>query len=444
MKRYLKSIIAVLMIVMCGASVFAGNPLVTNVRTADPSPIVYNGRYYIVCGQDEVSTSSFNMYAWRLLSSANMSSWTDHGQILRPDQVSWMPNNRAWASDIRYLNGYFYFYSANDAQVGVLRSSSITGSWTDVNGGPLIDSSTPGHAASDIDPMCYIENGTGYLFWGGSWNCRYARLNSNMTSLATSVMDVPGLNSYLEAPFVVKNGSTYFLFYAYGGWPSKIGYATASSITGSWTYRGIIGVPTGTGTNHSGAAYFNNAWRYAYHNEKLSGGNPHSRSVCVDTMTFNGSSINPIVYTDGNGGYSGYYALLASHSGKAADVYQQSTANGANVNQWGYWGGNNQKWEAINVSGNYYKFRNKNSSKMLEVADASTSNGGNVIQFEDNGHYCQQWEVLPAGDGYWSIKNRNSGKALDVSGASTSDGANLLQWTYYGSSNQKWNLLATN
>jgi hypothetical protein len=282
---------------------FAGNPLVTNVRTADANPLVYNDRFYIVCGQDEVSTNAFNMYAWRLLSSTNMRDWTDHGQILRPDQVSWMPNNRAWASCIVYRNGYFYFYASNDWQIGVLRSTSITGPYEDVNGRPIIDSNTPGHAARDIDPMCFIDDdGQAYLFWGGDGNCRYARLNSNMVSLATSVMDVPGLTSYLEAPFVIKTNGVYFLMYADSPWPSEIRYATSSSISGPWNYRGVIGTPTGSGTNHEGAAYYKGQWWYTYHTEELSNNNPYSRSVCVDKMYINGDTIQRIVYTDNNGG----------------------------------------------------------------------------------------------------------------------------------------------
>ncbi|MBN2546938.1 MAG: hypothetical protein JXB50_14145, partial [Spirochaetes bacterium] len=69
----------------------ADNPLFRTFRSADASPLVYNGRYYIVCGQDEVNTNAFDMYSWRLLSSADMSSWTDHGVILRPSSISWIP-----------------------------------------------------------------------------------------------------------------------------------------------------------------------------------------------------------------------------------------------------------------------------------------------------------------------------------------------------------------
>ncbi|MCL6589275.1 MAG: AbfB domain-containing protein [Firmicutes bacterium] len=290
--------LAVLVLVLLSTQVLAlvDNPILKNVRTADPSPLVYNGRFYIVCGQDEVNTSAFDMYAWRLMSSADMNTWTDHGVIARP--TGWMPANRAWASSLVYRNSKFYFYIATDSAVGVMTATNITGPYTDPLGRALIDKNTPGHANADIDPCCFIDDdGQAYLFWGGSGTCRYARLNSDMISLATSVMDVPGLTAYLEAPFVFKANGTYFLMYADQPWPSEIRYATASSISGPWTYRGIIGTPTGNGTNHEGAAYFNGQWYYVYHTEELSGGNPYSRSVCVDKMTISGNTISPISYT---------------------------------------------------------------------------------------------------------------------------------------------------
>jgi hypothetical protein len=303
MKNFLKTNFAIFFFLLLPAFCFANNPLVTNVRTADANPFVYNDTFYIVCGQDEVNPNTFDMYAWRLLSSTNMRDWTDHGQILRPDQVSWMPDNCAWAAGLAFKNNYFYLYTANDFQVGVMRATSITGPYQDVLGRALITASTPGHAARDIDPMCFIDDdGQAYLFWGGDGNCRYARLNSDMISLATSVMDVPGLTSYLEAPFVIKTNGTYFLMYADSPWPSEIRYATASSVSGPWTYKGIIGAPTGSGTNHEGVAYYKGQWWYTYHTEELSNNNPYSRSVCVDKMFINGNTIQAIVYTDNNGG----------------------------------------------------------------------------------------------------------------------------------------------
>ncbi len=284
----------------------ADNPLFRNFRSADPSPLVHNGRFYIVCGQDQVATNAFNMYAWRLLSSADMVNWTDHGVILRPSDISWMPADRAWASCIVYRNGYFYFYASNEWTIGVLRSRNIEGPYEDVIGRPLIDQNTPNNTpnpdARDIDPMCFIDDdGQAYLFWGGDGICRYAKLSDDMAHLASSVMDVPGLTgsgySYLEAPFIIKENGTYFLMYADQPWPSEIRYATSNSINGPWTHRGVIGTPTGSGTNHEGAAYFNGQWWYTYHTEELSNRNPYSRSVAVDRMYINGNRIEPIKYT---------------------------------------------------------------------------------------------------------------------------------------------------
>ncbi|MGD8400878.1 MAG: family 43 glycosylhydrolase [Bacillota bacterium] len=233
-------ILAGLLFVFLAAVGFAqaDNPLFTNIYTADPSPFVYDGRYYIVCGQDEAGSSTFNMYGWRLLSSADMETWADHGIIARPADYSWMPSNRAWASCIVPYNGKFYFYIATSNQVGVLVADRIAGPYSDPNGKALIDASTTNHAASDIDPMCFIDDdGQAYLFWGGSGECRYAKLNSDMISLKTNPLTVSGLTKYLEAPFVIKANNSYFLMYADSPWPSNIRYATASSISGPWTYQ---------------------------------------------------------------------------------------------------------------------------------------------------------------------------------------------------------------
>ena len=90
---YIRSIILVLLVsllIVTVAFAQASNPLLTNVYTADANPYVYNGRYYIVCGQDQANSTGFNMYAWRLMSSADMDTWTDHGVIARPADYNWM------------------------------------------------------------------------------------------------------------------------------------------------------------------------------------------------------------------------------------------------------------------------------------------------------------------------------------------------------------------
>ncbi|MCL6589381.1 MAG: family 43 glycosylhydrolase [Firmicutes bacterium] len=438
-------LIVIFLSVIISTTVFAqaDNPILKNVRTADPNPLVYNGRFYIVCGQDEVNTNAFNMYAWRLMSSADMNTWTDHGVIARPGDYSWMPSNRAWASSLVYRNGKFYFYIATDWAVGVLTATNITGPYTDPLGKALIDKNTPGHAARDIDPMCFIDSdGQAYLFWGGDGNCRYARLNSDMISLATGVMDVPGLTgsgyTYLEAPFVIKSGSTYFLMYADQPWPSKIRYATSSSINGPWTHRGVIGDPTGTGTNHSGAAYFNGQWWYTYHTEELSNGNPYSRCVCVDPMTISGDTINKISYSSFWMSGGGTYYKLRNRATNLCIDGMGRTSNGANAGQYASNSSYNQQW-VLEAAGSYYKIKNRTTGLYLDGM-GRTSNGSICGQWPSSTSYNQQWAWETVGS-YYKFKNRATGLYLDGMG-STANGADLCQWASSSSYNQQWSIVA--
>ncbi len=444
----IKSLIMVFLVsIFISAVAFAqaDNPLLTSVYTADANPYVYNGRFYIVCGQDQANSTAFNMYAWRLMSSSDMNTWTDHGVIAKPADYSWMPSNRAWASTIINRNNKFYFYIATDYAVGVLTASSITGPYTDPLGKALIDKNTPGHAARDIDPDVFMDDdGQAYLFWGGDGNCRYVRLNSDMISLAGSVMDVPGLTgsgyTYLEAPFVFKTNGTYFLMYADSPWPSKIHYATASSISGPWTHRGVIGSATGTGTNHEGAAYFNNQWWYTYHTEELSNGNPYSRSVCVDKMYIAGSIILPITYSSFwmNGGTS-YCKIINRSTGKCLDN-MGSTSDGANVCQYASGSSYNQQWKLVDAGSGYFKFACRTGGKYLDGM-GRTSTGSNVAQYSSSSSNNQQWQIVDAGSGYVKIINRATGLYLDSMGL-TSDGSVVGQYTSSSSYNQQWQIVA--
>jgi glucosylceramidase len=155
----------------------------------------------------------------------------------------------------------------------------------------------------------------------------------------------------------------------------------------------------------------------------------------VATFTWSGSgagAINP----------NAYYKVVAKHSGRALDVQNGSTSNGALIQQWDYTGsgGNNQKWRFVDVGGGYYQIVAKHSGKALDVRDVSTSNGALIQQWDYAGGANQQWSVADVGGGYYKIIARHSGKALDVKDAATSNGALIQQWDYTGGANQQWSL----
>ncbi|HYG36993.1 MAG TPA: RICIN domain-containing protein [Cytophagales bacterium] len=163
------------------------------------------------------------------------------------------------------------------------------------------------------------------------------------------------------------------------------------------------------------------------------------------THTLEGSSVVTFKWANGStppppsGIVSGAtYSVINVHSNKAMEVSNFSTANGGNVQQWDYVGGNSQKWRVTDVGGGAYNFININSGKCLDVADVSTANGGNLHQWDYVGGANQKWQIISNGDGTYRIISVHSGKAADVANVSTANGANIHQWDYVNGNNQKW------
>lgn len=139
----------------------------------------------------------------------------------------------------------------------------------------------------------------------------------------------------------------------------------------------------------------------------------------------------------------GIYALKAKHNGKALDVWGISPWNGAAVQQWDYWGGDNQKWLISSVGDGYYKLIAKHSGKALDVYGIAPWNGAAVQQWDYWGGDNQKWELIPVEDGYYRITAKHSGRALEVWGISPWNGALVQQWDYWGGDNQRWRLEPT-
>ena len=135
---------------------------------------------------------------------------------------------------------------------------------------------------------------------------------------------------------------------------------------------------------------------------------------------------------------NGTYKIISRNSGLALDDYGQLTADGSNVDQWGYDGGPNQRWSVTCMGNNQYQITGVQSVKALEVYGNSTADGGNVDIWSINGGSNQLWTINATSGGYYNIVNVNSGMLLDVSGGSTADGANVDQWAYTGGANQQW------
>jgi beta-xylosidase len=136
-----------------------------------------------------------------------------------------------------------------------------------------------------------------------------------------------------------------------------------------------------------------------------------------------------------------WYFLVNRTSGKALDVYNQATNDGARVTQWTRGSGTNQQWQFVDSGDGYYRLKARHSGKVLDVANFSTADGGSIVQWADGNGTNQQFRLADSDSGYVRLVNRNSGKAVEVQGASTADGANVVQYNDWGGANQQWQLV---
>lgn len=286
----------------------ADNPIVQTIYTADPAPLVYNGRVYLYTGHDEDNSTYFTMKEWRVYSSADMVNWTDHGSPLNLASFSWASAN-AWAGQTVYRNGKFYWYvpmtvrATGQMGIGVAVSSSPTGPFTDAIGHPLVSN-------GQIDPTVFIDDdGQAYLYWGNP-DLWYVKLNADMTSYSGSPTKIPlttaGFGArtgdanrptlFEEGPWVYKRNGLYYIVFAAKCCSEFIGYSTAPGPTGPWTYRGTVMPTQGSSfTNHPGVIDFNGGSYFFYHNGALPGGGGYTRSVAVEKFSYNADGTIPTI-----------------------------------------------------------------------------------------------------------------------------------------------------
>ncbi|PQE14055.1 putative endo-14-beta-xylanase protein [Rutstroemia sp. NJR-2017a BBW] len=286
----------------------ADNPFVQTIYTADPAPMVYNDRVYAFLDHDNDGATTFVMTEWRLFSTADMANWQDHGSPASLATFSWS-NANAWAPQVIARNGKFYMYApmrhtTGQMAVGVAVSSTITGPYKDALGKPLVEN-------NEIDPTVFIDDdGQAYLYWGNP-DLYYVKLNQDMISYSGSIMKtsltVAGFGprtgsstsratSFEEAPWLYKRNNTYYMAYAANCCSEDIRYSTAPSVTGPWTYRGVIMATAGSSfTNHEGIIDYKGNSYFFYHNGALPGGGGYQRSACVEKFVYNSDGTIPTI-----------------------------------------------------------------------------------------------------------------------------------------------------
>ncbi len=312
MKRLALLALAVVSFACAGSQksfVADGNPLIKDKFTADPAPMVHNGRLYLYVGHDEYYEGQdgasggreFNITEWLCYSTKDMKKWVDHGSVLKPTDFKWAVGE-AWASQVVEKNGKFYYFTTVQAgepftgkAVGVAVSDSPTGPFVDAIGKPLVHDKMTDNGArgwwNDIDPTVLIEGDEAWLCWGNG-TCFMAKLKPSLTELDGEIK-VINLPRFVEGPWLHKKDDLYYLTYAsMGRGRETIAYATSKSMEGPWEYRGVLtGEAENSFTIHPGIIEYKDKWYLFYHNAVLTidgiKGAIGRRSVCVEELHYN-------------------------------------------------------------------------------------------------------------------------------------------------------------
>ncbi len=294
----------------------AENPIVQTSFTPDPAPVVFGDELYVFTGCDREGDNDFYyMTGWQCFSTKDMKNWTDHGRILEDTSFKWCNANDAWASQCIERNGkyYFYFTTTNKGgggrAIGVAVADSPEGPYSDPLGKPLC-----GPNWDYIDPTVIIDDdGQAWLMFGNP-SCYYVKLKDDMITLDGQIkkfdMTTQQFGSsqkgttYGEGPWIYKHNSLYYLVWAsfvdgFGG--ESQCYATGSSVTGPWTYRGVIQQGSNCFTTHGGIIDYRDHSYFFYHKNGLSGGGPYNRSASCDEFTYNSDGTIPVVKLTNSG-----------------------------------------------------------------------------------------------------------------------------------------------
>jgi hypothetical protein len=139
--------------------------------------------------------------------------------------------------------------------------------------------------------------------------------------------------------------------------------------------------------------------------------------------------LTPAGGSSGGGFPSGYHRLVIGNDGLCLDVYGNTTAAGAAIDQWTCNGQANQEFQFVPVSGGYGELQAQNSGDDVTVSGGSTAPGvPDIVQEPPSGAASSLWQPAQQSDGSWQFRNQNSGLCLDVYRAGGNLGQQLDQW----------------
>ena len=212
------------------------------------------------------------------------------------------------------------------------------------------------------------------------------------------------------------------------------GYTGAASVT----YGGLASVPWLAGNGSVNVTVDRIPDQYplsspqVVYNQNVS---VSSGSITVP-LTFQASHdafaiyLTPATSSSGGGGFpGGYHRLVVANDSLCLDVFGNTSASGAAIDQWTCNGQSNQQFQFVPGSGGYGALQAQNSGGDITVTGSATASGTpDIAQEPASSSTSSQWLPMQQSDGSWEFKNSASGLCLDVHGAVSNLGQQLDQW----------------
>ena len=297
---------------LAAASAFAANPITPEGEfLSDPAPRTGPDGTLYVFGSRDVRTAggAYCTHFNDVFETRDLCAWTARRGVLASTGADdGVPASDAplYAPDALFHNGKWHiFYCMPDKshREGVASADTPSGPFKATFAYPW---------AKQIDPSVFRDDdGTVYYFWG-QFSAQGAVLKPDLSgiepgTLHTGVID-EARHNFHEGIQLTKRGGTYYLVFAdisRRGRPTCIGYATAATVFGPYTYRGVIidnyGCDPNTWNNHGGIVEFNGRWYVLYH--RSTNCSQSMRKACVEPIKFGADgSIGEIEMTSNGAG----------------------------------------------------------------------------------------------------------------------------------------------
>ncbi|TGE29164.1 family 43 glycosylhydrolase [Hymenobacter metallicola] len=445
-----------------------------NDNCHDPSSIVKDGNKYWIftTGQGIYGMYSTDLVKWEsgprpVFAAGAYPSWIK-------TKVPGFTGD-FWAPECVYRNGKFYLYysvstfGSSVSTIGLATNVTLdpaSPSYQWVDQGEVVSSGS-GSACNAIDPAIVTDASGGLWMSYGSFfkgiglikldATTGKRSGTSFTWLAGNVAadGVSRSNSGSEAPYIVRNGSYYYLFINKGAccngasstYYIQVGRST--SITGPYRDKNGVDLNRNGGTtliatqgNYVGPGhvglYQENGANFFSHHYYDSNQNGRAR-LSVGNLGWDAAAW-PFLTRDWLA--AGRYVLRNQSSNLVWDAWGCTGASGQAIAQGTYSAGLAcQQWNLTPDGNGEYKIASAVGAALAaDVVNNSPANGAKLQLYAYSGIAGQRFKIERTNAGNYVVSSVNGGRVVEVPGCSATAGVQLALYDYLANNCQKWGI----